>query len=102
MVPDPVYAAVASQVDHYGGGLVCLLQHVVCPDPICCVQQASGFLFKDTVEVNALDDPEGRWQAAVAQSIRQPIWCDCSKILLVCSIAVLDATRQLRHVGPTQ
>jgi catabolite regulation protein CreA len=24
--------------------------------------QASGFLFKDTVEVNALDDPEGAGQ----------------------------------------
>jgi hypothetical protein len=27
--------------------------------------QASGFLFKDTVEVNALDDPEGVWAVTV-------------------------------------
>lgn len=30
--------------------------------------QASGFLFKDTVEVNALDDPEGACGSAVPNS----------------------------------
>jgi hypothetical protein len=43
---------------------------------LLCPAQASGFLFKDNVEVNALDDPEGEKGGGgatnAAASVRQP------------------------------
>jgi hypothetical protein len=39
--------------------------------------QASGFLFKDTVEVNALDDPDGRWSNVTLHLPRQQWGYQC-------------------------